>query len=161
MRRRKSFTATVAALTLGSVIGGGAVAQAAPAPAPAPAPPSPAPSETPCAPTARACVDLSTQQTWLQENGHVVYGPVPISSGKPAAPTPTGTFQVQWKDVDHRSSEFDNAPMPYSVFFTLNGVAFHQGSLERSSNGCVHLSTSAAPKYFGSLAPGDEVQVVR
>ncbi|MBA8823219.1 lipoprotein-anchoring transpeptidase ErfK/SrfK [Saccharopolyspora lacisalsi] len=155
MRRRKSFTATVAALTLGSVLGGGAVAQAAPAP------PPPAPSETPCAPTARACVDLSTQQTWLQENGRVTYGPVPITSGKPAAPTPTGTFQVQWKDVDHRSSEFDNAPMPYSVFFTLNGIAFHQGSLERPSNGCIHLSTSAAPKYFDSLAPSDEVQVVR
>lgn len=157
MRHRKSIVAAVAALAFGGMISGGATAQAAPAPPP----PPPAPSETPCAPTAKACVDLSSQQTWLQDNGHVTYGPVPITSGKPSAPTPVGTFQVQWKDADHRSSEFNNAPMPYAVFFTLNGVAFHQGSLERSSNGCIHLSTSAAPKYFGALAPGDEVQVVQ
>lgn len=154
MRSRKAAVATAVAIALGGTLGSGADAAAQAAPAPPP------PSETPCAATAAACVDLSTRQAWLQDRGRITYGPVPITSGKPAAPTPTGSFQVQWKDVDHRSSEFGGAPMPYSVFFTLNGIAFHQGSLQRESNGCIHLSTSAAPAFFDSLTPGEEVQVV-
>lgn len=146
MRGRKPAV-FAAALALGTAVSGGVVT-AAPA------------SETPCAPSAKACVDLSSKQAWLQQGGHVTYGPVPITSGKPSAPTPTGVFQVQWKDADHRSGEFGGAPMPYSVFFTLNGIAFHQGSLTEQSNGCIHLSTSAAPRFFESLTPGEEVRVV-
>ncbi|MFR9729725.1 L,D-transpeptidase [Saccharopolyspora sp. MS10] len=116
---------------------------------------------TPCQATAKACVDLSSKQAWLQENGTGFYGPVPLTSGKQGAETPVGTFTVQWKDADHVSTEFNNAPMPNSVFFTKTGVAFHEGSLERESNGCVHLSTTASKKFFDTLNPGDEVQVVQ
>lgn len=117
-------------------------------------------SPSPCKPSADACVSLSTQQAWLQEKGETSYGPVPLTAGKPGAETPEGVFQVQWKNADHHSKEFD-APMPNAVFFTNTGVAFHEGSLERQSNGCVHLSTTAAQKFFDGLNPGDEVQVVR
>jgi hypothetical protein len=67
---------------------------------------------------------------------------------------------VQWKDKNHLSKEFNNAPMPYSVFFN-DGIAFHQGSLSVKSHGCIHLSMAAAQKYFASLSVGDVVQVVR
>ena len=50
--------------------------------------------------------------------------------------------------------------MPYSVFFN-GGIAFHQGSLKVQSHGCIHLSTAAAQRFFGSLNRGDVVQVVR
>lgn len=115
---------------------------------------------TPCEPSAKACVSLSSNQTWLTENGHATYGPVPNAAGKPDAPTPTGVFHVNSKDADHHSNEFNNAPMPNAVFFAPGGVAFHEGSLEKSSNGCVHLSTTAAKRFFDSLNPGDEVQVL-
>ena len=118
-------------------------------------------SPTPCAPTAKACVSQSTNQTWLQgEDGKASYGPVPNTVGKAGQETPNGTFHVQWKDADHRSGEFDDAPMPNAVFFTESGVAFHEGSLEDESNGCIHLSTTAAKKFFDNLNQGDEVQVV-
>ena len=133
------------------------VAQPAPQPAPRPAPALV--SGTPCLTTAHACIDLSQRRTWLIENGAVVYGPVPITSGRPGYRTPTGTYRVQFKDVDHKSSLFDDAPMPYSVFFN-GGIAFHQGSLRVPSHGCIHLSPAAAKAYFGALAVGDVVQVV-
>ncbi len=117
-------------------------------------------SSAPCSASARACVDLSTQQAWLMRNGSVSYGPVPVATGKASAPTAPGTFAVFWKDLHHRSSIFHNAPMPYSVFFN-GGDAFHQDSVAVGSNGCVHLSRAAAQTFYNTLNVGDVVQVVR
>jgi len=113
----------------------------------------------PCSSSAKACVDLTTQQAWLAQDGVVEYGPVPARTGKASAPTDPGTFHVTYKDLYHRSKEFNNAPMPYSVFFN-GGDALHEGSLTKPSNGCVHLSPTAAYIFYYSLKVGDEVQVV-
>ncbi|HEX8760926.1 MAG TPA: L,D-transpeptidase [Pseudonocardiaceae bacterium] len=114
----------------------------------------------PCGSSAAACVDLSSRQAWLMNGGQVIYGPTPITSGKPGYRTPSGTFTVLWKDRDHRSEAFDNAPMPYSVFFTGSGIAFHHGSLSRQSHGCIHLGRGAAVNFFNKLSVGEVVQVV-
>jgi lipoprotein-anchoring transpeptidase ErfK/SrfK len=144
-----------------------APAPAAPRPAPAapPAPPAkpaaPAkPAGVPCAATVRACIDLAHNKAWLLRGGVVEYGPVPITSGRPGYRTPVGTFRVLSKERVHLSRAFDNAPMPYSVFF-VPGIAFHQGSLSVTSHGCIHLSKAAAIRFYGSLARGDVVQAVR
>jgi lipoprotein-anchoring transpeptidase ErfK/SrfK len=50
--------------------------------------------------------------------------------------------------------------MPYSVFFTNSGIAFHQGSLSVPSHGCIHLSKAAAVTFFNTLSVGQVVQVV-
>ena len=142
----------------------GAPPAAAPAPAAPPLPPKPAapakPAGVPCAATVRACIDLAHNKAWLLRGGVVEYGPVPITSGKPGYRTPVGTFRVLSKERLHLSRAFDNAPMPYSVFF-IPGIAFHQGSLAVTSHGCIHLSKSAALRFFGALARGDVVQAVR
>jgi lipoprotein-anchoring transpeptidase ErfK/SrfK len=39
-------------------------------------------------------------------------------------------------------------------------MAFHAGSLNAQSHGCIHLSTAAAKMFFNSLSVGDVVQVV-
>ncbi|MEU4249795.1 L,D-transpeptidase family protein [Amycolatopsis sp. NPDC026612] len=135
------------------------------APASAPAKTKPAPAKpvmaagVPCKITAKACVSLSDKQAWLLDEGKIVYGPVKIMPGKKGSTTPLGTWQVLYKEKMHLSHEFDNAEMPNSVFF-YNGVAFHEGSLSRYSNGCVHLSNAASLKFYTSLTKGDEVQVV-
>jgi lipoprotein-anchoring transpeptidase ErfK/SrfK len=116
-------------------------------------------AETPCSTAVRACVDLSTQQAWLTHGGVVDYGPVTVRTGRASAPTDPGTFHVTYKDLHHVSSIYD-VPMPYAVFFN-GGDAFHEGSLAESSHGCVHLSQTAASEFYGTLQPGDEVQVVR
>jgi L,D-transpeptidase catalytic domain len=125
--------------------------------APVSASPARAPG-TPCAATARACVDLSANQAWLIRDGAVRYGPVPIAHGRKGYRTSPGTFRVTFKNRHHVSSIYD-ASMPYSVFF--NGdIAFHQGSLRQQSHGCIRLSRDAARTFFSSLNRGDVVQVV-
>ncbi|MGH3709191.1 MAG: L,D-transpeptidase family protein [Pseudonocardiaceae bacterium] len=114
----------------------------------------------PCGAAAAACISLSSQQAWLLSGGRVVYGPTPITSGKPGHRTPPGVFRVLWKDRDHHSSIFNNAPMPYSVFFTDTGIAFHEGSLSSPSHGCIHLGHNAASTFFTTLSVGQVVQVV-
>lgn len=116
--------------------------------------------ETPCGPRAAACVDLSAKKAWLTENGKSTYGPVPMSSGKSGYRTPPGTFQVTFKNIDHWSKAFDG-PMPYAVFFTRSGIAFHEGNIGQQSHGCVRLTHDAAATFYNALQPGDVVQVVR
>ncbi|WP_433800054.1 L,D-transpeptidase [Actinomycetospora sp. CA-084318] len=106
-----------------------------------------------------ACVSLSAKRAWLVQDGKVVRS-APITSGRPGERTPTGTFHVTWKDADHRSSQFNDAPMPWSVFFN-GGIAFHTGSLSRQSAGCIHLSDAVARQFFRTLAVGDTVVVVK
>ena len=109
--------------------------------------------------TARACVDLAGQRTWLQKDGNVEYGPVTMSSGAQGWETPRGTHKVTRKVKDEISREFHNAPMPYSVYFTNTGVAFHAGRVDWLSHGCIHLNHDDAVTYFNSLKPGDVVFV--
>ncbi|MGH4010979.1 MAG: L,D-transpeptidase family protein, partial [Pseudonocardiaceae bacterium] len=45
-------------------------------------------------------------------------------------------------------------------FFTHSGIAFHQGSLNSQSHGCVRLSRNAAATFFNKLSVGQVVQVV-
>ncbi|MDQ3760179.1 MAG: L,D-transpeptidase [Actinomycetota bacterium] len=115
----------------------------------------------PCGSSAAACVSLSRQQAWLMNGGQVTYGPTPVRTGMAGYRTPAGTFKVLWKDRHHRSRAFNNAPMPYSVFFTNSGIAFHQGSLNGASHGCVRLGRNAAATFFNTLSVGQVVQVVR
>jgi hypothetical protein len=138
-----------------------------PAPNPVPAPPAPASalpaptSATPCAVTAKACVDISEKKAWLTDGaGHLTRGPVPVTTGAPGEDTPQGTFHVMWKDQFHHSREQNGVPMPYSVFFADGGRAFHGGSLEHASAGCVHLGEEDAKAFFNYLQVHDEVQVV-
>jgi hypothetical protein len=112
-----------------------------------------------CAVSARACVKLSSQQAWLLRDGNVSYGPAPVATGQSSAPTEPGTFKVYWKDRHHRSSLFQNAPMPYSVFFDGDN-AFHEDNVRVPSHGCVHLTHDAARTFYNTLHVGDEVQVV-
>jgi L,D-transpeptidase-like protein len=131
-------------------------------PPPPPPPPPPKPVKgTPCLSNVSACVKLSTRQAWLISNGRIALGPVPITSGKAGDRTPLGMHQVIWKDADHKSREFDDAPMPWSVFFAAGGIAFHTGSLRAESSGCIHLADPTARRFFNSLTVGDAVQVLR
>lgn len=114
----------------------------------------------PCTISDGACVRLSTSESWLIAGGAVVYGPVPSAFGMAGHETPTGDFQVLYK-VQHDWSVPYDMPMPYSVYFRNDGIAFHQGDLApASSHGCVHLAEDAAAKFFDFLQPGAQVQVV-
>jgi L,D-transpeptidase-like protein len=165
MRYRAGLAVAAAALLVGCTT------QAAAGKAPTTTPPpaqvttttTPATTEPPppppCAPNIRACVSLSTRQAWLLTAGAVDYGPVPVSYGAPANPTPTGTWPVSWKDEVHTSSVYGD-PMPFSVFFAPGGIAFHEGRLDEPSHGCVRLDMASARTFFTALTAGQLVQIV-
>lgn len=111
----------------------------------------------PCPAYAKACIDLTNNTTWLQSNGQITAGPFKQIAGRAGYRTPTGTYRVFWKHIDHVSSIY-NAPMPYSIFFN-GGIAFHVGSLSVPSHGCIHLSLSVAQLYWNNLSVGDYVYV--
>ena len=125
-----------------------------------PAPPGPAlVAGTPCTVTARACVALTERLAWLIDgSGNVVRGPVHIQHGDAADPTPLGTFKVQWKAEQYTSREY-LTQMPYSVFFADGGIAFHEGTQDNPSAGCVKLEHEDARAFFYFLQVGDEVQI--
>lgn len=133
---------------------------ARPAPAPARASdPAPVFDRGSCPRSADVCVDLDGQRTWLQENGEVSYGPVPSSSGGIGQETPRGSFPVNRKVRHEVSWEFNNAPMPYAIYFTYNGHAFHQGNVATTSAGCVRLNQQDAAHYFANVHIGDTVHI--
>ncbi len=80
-----------------------------------------------------------------------------VSTGRSGYDTPTGAFQPFRMERDHFSKEWDDAPMPYSIFFTPEGHAIH-GSLETRrlgrpvSHGCVRLDTRNAAILFALVA---------
>ena len=47
--------------------------------------------------------------------------------------------------------------MPYAVYFTNRGHAFHQGDPSILSHGCVRMYQKDAQKYFNDLQIGDKV----
>ena len=75
--------------------------------------------------------------------------------------TPTGTFSILEKDVDHHSSLYDNAPMPFMQRLTWDGVALHGGQVmaEPASHGCVRLPRGFARLLFGVTSLGGRVVI--
>ena len=53
-----------------------------------------------------------------------------------------------------------NGPMPNAVYFTYDGVTFHQGDLNTQSHGCVRLTREASAVFYDGLVVGEQVQVL-
>src|SRR6188474_1897151 len=109
------------------------------------------------APAAQAAVlitiDKSIQEMTVEVDGRPLYQ-WPVSTGKGARyDTPSGKFKAFRMEKDHYSREWDDAPMPFSIFFTQKGHAIH-GSLDTknigrpASHGCVRLTPANAGKLF-------------
>ncbi|MEJ2864261.1 L,D-transpeptidase [Actinomycetospora flava] len=151
---RRRIGGRVAALVLGLValagLGSvGAVAMAVPRAA------------MPCEDNVKACARLSTNEAWLSDGkGNILRGPVRMNHGAPGNETPVGFFSVQRKEEVHLSKEYNNARMPWSVFFDDNGRAFHGGDPARQSAGCVRMADPDAQAFFNGLNVYDRVQIV-
>ncbi|MFF2126692.1 L,D-transpeptidase family protein [Streptomyces olivochromogenes] len=108
-----------------------------------------------------ACVDLTRQLTWVQKGKKVLWGPVPMRSGRAGYRTRTGSFKVYWKHKSHWSTLY-NTPMPYSQFFS-GGEAFHAiyGSVydPNGSYGCVNLRLADARSLWNVTKTNDHVYV--
>ena len=105
-------------------------------------------------------VDIGRQRATIYRNG-VRIGVSTISSGKAGNSTPTGVFTILQKNKDHRSSTYDNAPMPYMQRLTWKGVALHAGNLPGypASHGCVRLPLEFAKRLFTVTEMGGTVVI--
>jgi hypothetical protein len=80
----------------------------------------------------------------------------PVSTGQSGYDTPVGDFKPFRMEKTHFSREWDDAPMPHSIFFTQQGHAIH-GSYEvkrlgnPASHGCVRLSPQNAATLFAMV----------
>jgi lipoprotein-anchoring transpeptidase ErfK/SrfK len=113
----------------------------------------------------------------------------PVSSGKRARPTPTGTFPILQKDPDHRSNvygnfvdsrgrvvrggisalidsapsgtHFEGAPMTWFMRLTWEGVGMHVGILPgyAASHGCIRLPSEVAHDLYAKVNLGTIVRV--
>ncbi|MFA6267505.1 MAG: L,D-transpeptidase [Pseudolabrys sp.] len=92
-------------------------------------------------------VDKSTQTMTVAEDGDTLYT-WPVSTGVARYDTPSGEFKPFRMEKDHFSREWDDAPMPYSIFFTMKGHAIHGTNHKidgaAHSHGCVRLSVAHA-----------------
>ncbi len=97
-------------------------------------------------------VDKTAQTLTVARDGQVLHT-WPVSTGRTGRFTPSGNFRAFRMEKDHFSKEFDDAPMPHSIFFTDRGHAIH-GSFETkklgrpASGGCVRLAPENAKILF-------------
>src|SRR6476646_10239883 len=103
-------------------------------------------------------VSIPAQMVTVYRNG-VRIAVSTCSTGRPGHATPTGTFVILQKDVNHHSSLYDDAPMPYMERLTWGGVALHAGNLPGypASHGCVRLPKAFAQKLYGITQLGTPV----
>ncbi len=98
-------------------------------------------------------VDKSAQRMTVKRDGMLLYD-WPVSTGRRGYATPSGAYTAFRMEPDHFSKEWDDAPMPYSIFFTKIGHAIHgtndaQHLGSPVSHGCVRLSVANAETLYG------------
>jgi hypothetical protein len=101
-----------------------------------------------------AVIDLTRQRMTVYVDGRY-YDTWKVSTGRAGYYTPRGTFRPYLLKRMHYSSKYDNAPMPYSVFFR-GGYAIHgTDAVSRlgrpASHGCVRLHPRNAAELFSLI----------
>ena len=102
-------------------------------------------------------VDLEARTLSVFRDGHEI-GATAILKGYGSKPTPTGVFPITEKDADHVSNIYD-APMPYMLRLTADGITIHGSKVERgyATNGCIGVPDQFAKRLFGIAGLGDKV----
>jgi lipoprotein-anchoring transpeptidase ErfK/SrfK len=132
-------------------------------------------------------INLTEQTAYLLEDGQVAFIS-PIASGKEGRDTPTGSFRIISKDLNHQSRSYGlvgdshgriinpnatpgshvppechyiPAPMPYFMEFR-NCVGMHAGYLPGypASHGCVRMPRDMAAEFFTRVRIGTPVKVI-
>jgi lipoprotein-anchoring transpeptidase ErfK/SrfK len=91
----------------------------------------------------------------------------PVSTGRFGYSTPSGTYTASSMNAIWYSKEWDNAPMPHSIFFMKDGHAIHGTNDVKSlgepvSHGCVRISPQNAATLYALVEQNslDNTQVV-
>ncbi len=101
-----------------------------------------------------AKVNLTNQRMTVYQGGRVIHT-WPVSSGRSGYTTPTGTWTVHRMHKEYYSKKYDNAPMPYAMFYH-RGFAIHgTNAISRlgrpASHGCIRLHPDNAATLFSMI----------
>ncbi|WP_226699246.1 L,D-transpeptidase family protein [Qipengyuania gaetbuli] len=104
-------------------------------------------------------VDLQARTISIFRDGYEI-GAAAVMLGTDEHPTPTGTFPILTKERHNVSEKYGNAPMPWTLRLTWDGIAIHGGSEVENgyaSHGCVAIPDPLAAKLFDIAQKGDKV----
>lgn len=127
---------------------------------------NPATEEAPLPLVAR--ISLEAQSMEVLRDGVLLYQ-WPVSTARPGKVTPLGTYTAQWLSRFHRSSRYNNAPMPFSIFFHGHYAIHGTDQIGRlgqpASAGCIRLHPDNAEILFemvSALGPENmQVEITR
>lgn len=108
-------------------------------------------------------VDLEARILSVFRGGYEI-GATAVLLGTDQYPTPLGTFPILTKERDNVSEKYNNAPMPWTLRLTWDGIAIHGGSAivnGYASHGCVAVPDPFAARLFEIARRGDKVVITR
>ncbi len=101
-----------------------------------------------------ARVSIATQTMHVYRDGQLLYE-WPVSTARAGKITPTGQWTAQWLSRNHRSSRYNNAPMPYAIFYSGHYAIHGTDQISRlgrpASAGCVRLHPDNASVLFAMV----------
>ncbi len=100
-------------------------------------------------------IDKSSQRMTVEQDGLQLFV-WPVSTGARGYDTPSGSYKPFRMEKDHFSKEWDDAPMPNSIFFTMEGHAIHGTTHLKAigtpaSHGCVRLAPENAETLWNLI----------
>ena len=107
-------------------------------------------------------VDLDARVISVFRDGHEI-GTAVALLGTQDHPTPLGTFPILTKERDNVSEKYNNAPMPWTLRLTWDGIAIHGSPVANgfASHGCIGVPDPFAEKLFDIAKRGDKVVITR
>jgi len=107
-------------------------------------------------------VDLDARVISAFRDGHEI-GTAVALLGTKKHPTPLGAFPILTKEKDNISEKYNNAPMPWTLRLTWDGIAIHGSPVINgyASHGCIGVPDEFAEKLFAIAKRGDKVVITR
>lgn len=98
-----------------------------------------------------AHVSITSQIMKVYHEGRLLFT-WPVSTAKAGKITPAGTYSPEFLSRHHRSKRYNNAPMPFAIFYDGNYAIHGTDQIKRlgnpASNGCVRLHPDNAKILF-------------
>ena len=108
-------------------------------------------------------VDLDARVLSVFRDGYEI-GATAVLLGTDEHPTPLGTFPILSKERHNISEKYGDAPMPWSLRLTRDGVAIHGGhavELGWASHGCIGAPNAFMTRLFAIAKVGDKAIITR
>jgi lipoprotein-anchoring transpeptidase ErfK/SrfK len=108
-------------------------------------------------------VDIASETLSVFRGGQQI-GMTRMIYGDDDKQTPIGVFPITQKSEKHRSNIFTNAPMPYMLRMTGDGISVHGADKVKpiyATNGCIGIPNGFAKRLFGVVSLGDRIVVTK